>query len=191
MNERIIEYARALDEVSRARRRDFHKYAETAWYEMRTSAIIAKTLTELGYEVLTGSQVCLDEARIGLPDKEELRAHEELALLQGAPAEYLTEEMKQGFTGVIGILRCGEGPVAALRFDIDALGLSEDEKESHRPYREGFSSVNPGMMHACGHDGRSVNENKRPASWNREAYFPARRGGRKGGKGHCGPWTLG
>ncbi len=65
MNERIIEYARALDEVSRARRRDFHKYAETAWYEMRTSAIIAKTLTELGYEVLTGSQVCLDEARIG------------------------------------------------------------------------------------------------------------------------------
>ncbi len=156
MNERIIEYARALDEVSRARRRDFHKYAETAWYEMRTSAIIAKTLTELGYEVLTGSQVCLDEARIGLPDKEELRAHGELALLQGAPAEYLTEEMKQGFTGVIGILRCGEGPVAALRFDIDALGLSEDEKESHRPYRKGFSSVNPGMMHACGHDGHAA-----------------------------------
>ena len=49
MNEKIIEYARALDEVSRARRRDFHRHAETAWYEMRTSAIIAKTLTELGY----------------------------------------------------------------------------------------------------------------------------------------------
>ena len=156
MNEKIIEYARALDEVSRARRRDFHRHAETAWYEMRTSAIIAKTLTELGYEVLTGSQVCLDEARIGLPDKEELRAHGELALLQGAPAEYLTEEMKQGFTGVIGILRCGEGPVVALRFDIDALGLFEDEKESHRPYREGFSSVNPGMMNACGHDGHAA-----------------------------------
>lgn len=156
MNEKIIEYARALDEVSRARRRDFHKHAETAWYEMRTSAIIAKTLTELGYEVLTGSQVCLEEARIGLPSEEELKAHSELALSQGAPAEYLTEEMKQGFTGVIGILHCGEGPVVALRFDIDALGLLEDETEEHRPYKEGFSSVNPGMMHACGHDGHAA-----------------------------------
>lgn len=156
MNKKIIEYARALDEVSRARRRDFHKHAETAWYEMRTSAIIAKTLTELGYEVLTGSQVCLEEARIGLPSEEELKSHSELALSQGAPAEYLTEEMKQGFTGVIGILRCGEGPVVALRFDIDALGLFEDETEEHRPYREGFSSVNPGMMHACGHDGHAA-----------------------------------
>lgn len=156
MNQKIIEYAKALDQISRARRRDFHKHAETAWYEMRTSAIIAKTLTELGYEVLTGSQVCLKEARIGLPSEEELRAHGELALSQGAPGEYLTEEMKQGFTGVIGILRCGEGPVVALRFDIDALGLFEDETGEHRPYREGFSSVNPGMMHACGHDGHAA-----------------------------------
>ena len=53
MYQKIIEYAKELDQISRIRRRDFHRYPETAWYEMRTSAIIAKTLTELGYEVLS------------------------------------------------------------------------------------------------------------------------------------------
>ncbi len=126
MYDKIIGYAKELDHISRMRRRDFHKYPETAWYEMRTSAIIAKTLTELGYEVLTGKAVCLETERYGVPSAEALAEHAALALEQGAPAEYLTEEMKQGFTGVIGILRCGEGPVVGLRFDIDALGLIED-----------------------------------------------------------------
>ncbi len=34
MNSKIIDYARALDQVSRERRRDFHRYAETAWMEI-------------------------------------------------------------------------------------------------------------------------------------------------------------
>lgn len=156
MNIRMIEYAKSLDQVSRARRRDFHRYAETAWLEMRTSAIINKILTELGYEVVTGKALCLEEARMGVPSLEELRAHAELVCEQGTPTDYLTEEMKEGFTGVMGILRCGPGPVVALRFDIDALGLIEEEKECHRPYREGFSSVNRGAMHACGHDGHGA-----------------------------------
>lgn len=156
MNARIVEYAKELDQISRMRRRDFHRFAETAWLEMRTSAIINKTLTELGYEVVTGKALCLEEARIGVPEAEVLKEHAELALCQGAPEEYLTEDMKEGFTGVMGILECGEGPVVALRFDIDALGLIEEEKESHRPFREGFASVNRGMMHACGHDGHGA-----------------------------------
>lgn len=130
MNDRIIEYARELDGISRERRRDFHRFAETGWLEMRTSAMIHKTLKELGYEVLTGREVCLEGARLGLPEEEEMRAHGELVLSQGAPAEYLTKDMKEGYTGVIGILRCGEGPVVALRFDIDALGLVEDERRA-------------------------------------------------------------
>lgn len=156
MYQKIMEYARELDEKSRSRRRDFHKYPETAWYEMRTSAIIAKTLTELGYEVLTGKAVCLETERFGVPSAEELAAHVKVAFEQGAPAEYMTEELRQGFTGAIGILRCGEGPVVALRFDIDALGLIEEETPEHRPFAEGFSSRNPGMMHACGHDAHAV-----------------------------------
>lgn len=152
----IIKSAKALDEKSRERRRDFHRFPEMAWYEMRTSAIIAKTLTELGYEVLTGREVCLESARIGVPSKEELENHAETALKQGAPKEFLTQDMREGFTGVIGILKCGEGPVVALRFDMDALGLTEEESENHRPFREGFSSRNPGVMHACGHDAHAA-----------------------------------
>lgn len=156
MIQKIIEYAEQLDEVSRARRRDFHKYPETAWLEMRTSAIIAKELTELGYQVLTGREVCLESARIGVPPENKLEEHAALVLTQGVPQAYLTEDMRQGFTGVIGVLHCGDGPVVALRFDIDALGLIEEETESHRPFAEGFSSQNHGMMHACGHDAHAA-----------------------------------
>lgn len=96
MYQNIITYAEELDQKSRARRRDFHKYPETAWLEMRTSASIAKTLTELGYEVLTGRCVCLESARHGLPSEEALKKHAATALAQGAPEAYLTEEMKEG-----------------------------------------------------------------------------------------------
>jgi aminobenzoyl-glutamate utilization protein A len=133
-------------------RRDFHRYPETSWLEMRTSAKIAEYLTELGMEVLTGKDVCREEARIGVPDPDILERHFSQVKEQGAPARFLTEELEQGYTGVVGILRCGEGPIAALRFDIDALPMEEAEDLEHRPFREGFSSQNPGMMHACGHD---------------------------------------
>lgn len=133
-------------------RRDFHRYPETSWLEMRTSAKIAEYLTELGMEVLTGKDVCREEARIGVPDSDILERHFSQVKEQGAPARFLTEELEQGYTGVVGILRCGEGPIAALRFDIDALPMEEAEDLEHRPFREGFSSQNPGMMHACGHD---------------------------------------
>ena len=52
---------RMADEIAPelvAQRRDFHKFAEKGWFEMRTSSIIARKLTELGYEVLVGDQVC-------------------------------------------------------------------------------------------------------------------------------------
>lgn len=133
-------------------RRDFHRYPETSWLEMRTSAKIAEYLTELGMEVLTGKDVCREEARIGVPDSDILERHFSQVKEQGAPARFLTEELEQGYTGVVGILRCGEGPTVALRFDIDALPMEEAEDLEHRPFREGFSSQNPGMMHSCGHD---------------------------------------
>ena len=40
-----------------AQRRDFHKFAEKGWFEMRTSSIIARKLTEMGYEVLVLSLI--------------------------------------------------------------------------------------------------------------------------------------
>jgi len=137
-------------------RRDLHRYPETGWLEMRTSAIIAKHLTELGYEVFTGRDVCLEGARMGVPPKKTTDAHLERVLTQGTPLEYLTDDMREGFTGVIGVLRCGEGPTLAMRFDIDALGMIECADDTHRPTREGFASRNPGMMHACGHDAHAA-----------------------------------
>ncbi|MEA4881001.1 MAG: amidohydrolase [Synergistaceae bacterium] len=134
---------------------DFHKFAESGWFEMRTASLIARRLTEMGFEVLAGSDVCLAESRMGLPDEDELEEHYARAKEQGADPQFLPR-IKGGFTGVLGILRCGEGPTVALRFDIDALGVNEDKTADHRPFKEGFRSVNPGMMHACGHDGHAA-----------------------------------
>lgn len=55
-----------------------------------------------------------------------------------------------GGTGVVGTLTRGSGNRAiALRADMDALRIGE---KSDLPYR----SQNPGVMHACGHDGHTA-----------------------------------
>ena len=156
MYEEITNRAKEIYEKNRDRRRDLHRYPEKGWLEMRTSAIIAKILTELGYQVLTGRLVCDGEARMGVPDEEELAEHAAAVREWNTPLDYLTEDMKEGYTGVIGILSCGSGPTVALRFDMDALGVVESEAPNHRPFAEGFRSVVPGVMHACGHDGHTA-----------------------------------
>ena len=137
-------------------RRSIHRFPETGWLEMRTSALIARALREMGYEVLTGRAVCREDARMGVPPLAETQAHLERVLEYGCEEAYLTQDMREGFTGVIGILRCGEGPTVGMRFDIDALGMQEWPDDTHRPTREGFASVLPGKMHACGHDAHAA-----------------------------------
>lgn len=154
--EDVLRTIGAMQSELTAIRRDFHRYPETGWLEMRTSAIIAQRLTALGYEVLTGRGVCRADARLGVPERSVLAGHARRALEQGAPRDFLTQDMCEGFTGVIGVLHCGEGPTLALRFDIDALGMNESEDAAHRPRTQGFASENPGMMHACGHDGHAA-----------------------------------
>ena len=135
-------------------RRDLHRHAEMGWLEMRTSSIVARKLTDLGYKVLVGEDVCLKDARMGVPDDDVLEAQYARAVAQGADPEFVPYT-KGGMTGVIGILECGEGPTVAMRFDIDALGVFEASDEAHRPHAEGFASINTGFMHACGHDGHT------------------------------------
>lgn len=156
MYEKIVTYVdEAAADLIRIRR-DFHKYAESGWFEMRTSSIIARKLTDMGMdEVLVGEQVCKKDARMGVPSAELLEKSYERAVAQGGDLEFLPYT-KGGMTGVIGIMHCGEGPTVALRFDIDALGVIEAEDEGHRPSAEGFASVNHGMMHACGHDAHAA-----------------------------------
>lgn len=59
-----------------------------------------------------------------------------------------------GKTGVVGVLRNGEGPTVLLRADMDALPVQEIQKV---PYRSQATAVDPDgiatwVMHACGHD---------------------------------------
>ncbi len=52
-----------------------------------------------------------------------------------------------GQTGVVGLLEGDRpGPTVLLRFDMDALPIQEETGFE-------FASQNPGVMHACGHDG--------------------------------------
>ncbi|MEH6471101.1 MAG: M20 aminoacylase family protein [Halopseudomonas sp.] len=55
-----------------------------------------------------------------------------------------------GQTGVVGVLRCGEGNASiGLRADMDALHIHEQNTFEH-------CSRHDGKMHACGHDGHSA-----------------------------------
>ena len=153
MQEQIKAEAQSLSVELTALRREFHRYAEPAWMEMRTTSRIAQELKQMGYEeVLLGDEVCLNTARMGVPDRSLLNEHYRWAEQNGADTEFLPYTAG-GFTGVVAYLRCGEGPTVALRFDIDALGVCECVEEGHRPHDEGFSSVVSGVMHACAHDG--------------------------------------
>ena len=80
MYQTIIEKAESVTPEMIAYRRDFHKYAESGWLEMRTASIIARRLTELGYEVLMGDAVCKTDARLGVPSEEVLEKNYNRAL---------------------------------------------------------------------------------------------------------------
>lgn len=156
MDNQIIQAATALKEKTIARRRDLHKHAEVAWTEFRTAAFVARTLTELGYQVSTGVDTHDESAMMGVPSAVELAKHRQRAIEQGADKAWV-EKMAGGKTGVVGVMKFAKpGPVVALRVDMDANDLTEATEEKHRPFREGFASINPGAMHACGHDGHTA-----------------------------------
>ena len=150
---RILTMGDEIEQELIETRRDLHRHPETGWTEMRTSALIVDKLSKLGYQVFSGREVCAEGDRMGVPEKEVLAEHYDSLVKEKKDMKYhITDDMKEGFTGVVAVLECGEGPVVALRFDIDALPMQEELSEEHRPYREGFASRYPGKMHACGHD---------------------------------------
>ena len=84
-----------------------------------------------------------------------LHAHPELSYKEFETSAYIQQKLTalnipfevKATTGVIGLLK-GKNPdkrVVALRADMDALPITE---ENDVPYK----SVNEGVMHACGHD---------------------------------------
>ncbi|MFE2300093.1 amidohydrolase [Streptomyces sp. NPDC059445] len=84
----------------------------------------------------------------------DLHRHPELSLREHRTAALLAERLRKagydttegvGGTGVVGVLRNGDGPTVLLRADMDALPVPE---ETGLPY----ASATAGVMHACGHD---------------------------------------
>lgn len=152
---KIIELSSALEPQLVRDRRDFHKYAESGWFEFRTASLVARRLHNLGIAVNLGRDVMVSEDRMGVPDAGVLAAQWMRAKDEGGDPHFL-EPLKGGFTGVVGVLRNGEGPTVGLRFDMDALDIQESRSSDHRPAREGFASVHDGVAHACGHDGHTA-----------------------------------
>lgn len=139
-------------------RRDFHKHAEVAWTELRNGSMIVRRLLDTGkWDVKYGPDLYDRSLMMGMPSPEAMERHYRRALEQGADPE-IVARMRGGFTGALATLVTGDGngPTVCFRVDIDANDLIEAEDPAHRPYKEGFASVNRGAMHACGHDCHSA-----------------------------------
>jgi amidohydrolase len=84
-----------------------------------------------------------------------LHAHPELSYKEFKTSEFIQQKLKEfsipfnilSTTGVVGLIK-GKNPdsrVIALRADMDALPIKEENEVVYK-------SVNEGVMHACGHD---------------------------------------
>ncbi|MDL2298535.1 amidohydrolase [Synergistaceae bacterium OttesenSCG-928-D05] len=135
------------------RRRDLHRHPETGWTEFRTTAKVAEILRALGYTVHFGSAFIKPEHVMGR--NIDVDAEKKRAVEQGADPKIVTEI--GDYTGLYAELDTGKpGPVTVLRFDIDCVDANESMDENHLPVKLGFTSVNPGWMHACAHDGHTA-----------------------------------
>ncbi|OIH85272.1 amidohydrolase [Arthrobacter sp. UCD-GKA] len=91
-----------------------------------------------------------------------LHANPELSMQEHRTADYLAKRLEDlglevfrcGGTGVVGILRNGEGPVIGLRADTDGLPVLEDTGLDYASTATGFldDGTEVPTMHACGHD---------------------------------------
>jgi hippurate hydrolase len=61
---------------------------------------------------------------------------------------------KVGKTGIVAVMKNGEGPTVLIRADMDALPVEEQTGLSFASKQRGVSTagVESGIMHACGHD---------------------------------------
>ncbi|MDR2180718.1 MAG: amidohydrolase [Synergistaceae bacterium] len=155
MNRKTLDWGKVdwdgLERDLIARRRDLHKYPESAWTEFRTSSLVAHRLEELGYDLTAGLDTVEFSAVMGRPPRSEIDAHIQRAKEQGGDAGWI-DKMRE-YPGVVGTLRTGRpGPVVSIRFDMDCVDVDETKIPDHRPNKEGFASVNNLLMHACGHD---------------------------------------
>lgn len=79
--------------------------------------------------------------------------HRTAALVAERLTDFAVDEVVTGIgrTGVVGVIRgrLGDGETIGLRADMDALPIEEATGLAH-------ASEEPGLMHACGHDGHTA-----------------------------------
>lgn len=93
----------------------------------------------------------------------DLHSHPELSMQEKRTAGIAADHLRAagyevttgvGNTGVVGLLRNGEGPVVMLRADMDALPIQEDTglRYASKMTATDQSGKTVPVMHACGHD---------------------------------------
>ncbi len=93
----------------------------------------------------------------------DLHAHPELAFQEARTAGIVAGRLRAlgfetttgvGTTGVVGVLRNGDGPTALLRADMDGLPVREETGLSYASTQRGTDGDGRDvpLMHACGHD---------------------------------------
>ncbi len=113
------------------------------------------------------AQKVLGNLRTLLPDLEsvykDIHSHPELSMQENRTAGIAADHLRAsgyevtpgvGKTGVVGMLRNGDGPVVMLRADMDALPVKE---ATDLPYASKVTNTDRDgrsvpVMHACGHD---------------------------------------
>ena len=137
-----------------ATRRQLHQYPEIGWSEFRTTERIVKTVRSLGFQTVLGRALFNLDYTLGR-NEESIRNAANQALRDGMDPDIMNE--LEGYTGCMAIFDTGrEGPVTALRFDIDCVAVEEDKTDANEAWKEGFSSRVNGLMHACGHDAHTA-----------------------------------
>ncbi|QTG82703.1 amidohydrolase [Arthrobacter crystallopoietes] len=91
-----------------------------------------------------------------------LHAHPELSMQEHRTAEFIEQQLdglgienfRCGGTGVVGILRNGNGPVVGFRADTDGLPIKEDTGLDYASTDTGIlpDGTEVPVMHGCGHD---------------------------------------
>ncbi|MEU3021016.1 amidohydrolase [Nocardiopsis sp. NPDC007018] len=91
-----------------------------------------------------------------------LHAHPELSMREHATADFVAAELDDlgvenfrcGGTGVVGVVRNGDGPVVAFRADTDGLPIAEDTGLEYASTATGEldDGTTVPVMHGCGHD---------------------------------------
>lgn len=91
-----------------------------------------------------------------------LHTHPELSMQEHETANYIADQLdalgienfRCGGTGVVGVIRNGEGPVVAFRADTDGLPIAEDTGLDYSSSATGTLEDGTAVpvMHGCGHD---------------------------------------